>query len=127
MRRDELYIIHGKQYIDMTERLLQEADLAGMIGDREKRIGIKPNLVSASPASEGGTTHPEVVEGLIRYLQRHGFYNLAIMEGSWVGGRTEEGSEARAGRKTAGRRAFASARDGGQSGKISGKACERAG
>ena len=31
----------------MTERLLQEADLAGMIGDREKRIGIKPNLVSA--------------------------------------------------------------------------------
>ena len=77
----------------MTERLLQEADLAGMIGDREKRIGIKPNLVSASPASEGGTTHPEVVEGLIRYLQRHGFYNLAIMEGSWVGGRTEEAFE----------------------------------
>ena len=77
----------------MTERLLQEADLAGMIGDREKRIGIKPNLVSASPASEEGTTHPEVVEGLIRYLQRHGFYNLAIMEGSWVGGRTEEAFE----------------------------------
>ena len=75
--------------MEMTGRLLEEADLAGMIGDRGKRIGIKPNLVSPSPASEGATTHAEVVEGLIRYLQGYGFRNLAIMEGSWVGDRTE--------------------------------------
>ena len=76
--------------MEMTRRLLEAVDLAGMIGSRKKRIGIKPNLVSPSPADQGGTTHPEVVEGLIRYLQEHGFHNLAIMEGSWVGDRTED-------------------------------------
>lgn len=44
-----------------------------MIGDREKVIGIKPNLVAPVPAEDGGTTHPEVVEGLLQYLQEHGF------------------------------------------------------
>ena len=76
--------------MEMTRRLLEAVDLAGMIGSRKKRIGIKPNLVSPSPADQGGTTHPEVVEGLIRYLQEYGFHNLAIMEGSWVGDRTED-------------------------------------
>lgn len=44
-------------------------------------------------AAEGGTTHPEVVEGLIRYLQANGFQDLTIMEGSWVGDKTEESFE----------------------------------
>jgi len=69
MKKNEILIINGKNYKEITQVLLKEADLASMIGDRKKRIGIKPNLVSASVASEGATTHPEVVEGLIEYLQ----------------------------------------------------------
>ena len=49
------------------------------------RIGIKPNLVAPMEAYWGGTTHPEVVAGIVEYLQEKGFSNLVIMEGSWVG------------------------------------------
>ena len=54
------------------------------------RIGIKPNLVAPMDASWGGTTHPEVVAGIVEYLQEKGFSNLVIMEGSWVGDRTSD-------------------------------------
>lgn len=86
--KKEILVLYGEDYKEMTLRILEEADLAGQIGDRRKRIGIKPNLVSAVPASEGATTHPEVVEGLLVYLKEHGFENLVLMEGSWVGEKT---------------------------------------
>lgn len=89
MEKNEILVIYGKEYKKMTMELLKEADLAGRIGSREKRIGIKPNLVSPVPASEGATTHPEVVEGLLQYLKEQGFGNIVIMEGSWVGEKTE--------------------------------------
>lgn len=89
MQKNEIFVIYGDEYVKMTKKLLEEADLAGMIGEKEKRIGIKPNLVSPVLAEEGATTHPEVVEGLLQYLKEHGFYNIAIMEGSWVGEKTE--------------------------------------
>lgn len=93
MKQNEILVIYGKNYTTLARQLLEEAHLAEMIGDREKVIGIKPNLVAPVPAEDGGTTHPEVVEGLIQYLQEHGFRNLRIMEGSWVGDRTEESFE----------------------------------
>lgn len=86
--KNEILVIYGKEYQRMTYHLLEEADLASRIGDRKKRIGIKPNLVSPVPASEGATTHTEVMEGLLSYLQDHGFEDLTMMEGSWVGART---------------------------------------
>ena len=57
------------------------------------RIGIKPNLVAPMEAYWGGTTHPEVVAGIVEYLQEKGFFNLVIMEGSWVGDKTSESYE----------------------------------
>lgn len=90
MKKNEIIAIYGEEYTKMTRALLEEAGLAGMIGDKGKRIGIKPNLVSPVPASKGATTHPEVVEGLLQYLQEHDFQNIAILEGAWVGARTEE-------------------------------------
>lgn len=90
MKKEELFVIYGTEYQKLTKEILEAADLAGQIQDREKVIGIKPNLVAPVPAEDGGTTHPEVVEGLIQYLQEHGFRKLKIMEGSWVGDRTEE-------------------------------------
>ncbi len=62
MEKNEILVIYGTDYIGMTKEILEEADLAGQIGDRKKRIGIKPNLVAAVPASKGATTHPEVLE-----------------------------------------------------------------
>ncbi|MDO5132956.1 MAG: DUF362 domain-containing protein [Eubacteriales bacterium] len=85
-----IWKIYGTEYKEMTRTLLAAADLAGRIGDRKLRVGIKPNLVVASPAEFGGTTHPEVVAGIVEYLQEHGFENLVIAEGSWVGDRTEQ-------------------------------------
>jgi uncharacterized protein (DUF362 family) len=58
------------------------------------RIGIKPNLVVAKPASSGATTHPEIVAGVIEYLQEHGYQNIEVLEGSWVGDMTSRAYEA---------------------------------
>ena len=72
-------------------RLLETAGLEELLpSDRASLIGIKPNLVVARPAHEGGTTHPEIVEGIIRFLTRLGYRNLMIVEGSWVGDRTSQ-------------------------------------
>ena len=56
-------------------------------------IAIKPNLVTPSPASFGATTHPEVVAGIIEFLQERGYNNIVIAEGAWVGDKTEEAFE----------------------------------
>ena len=93
MNRNEIIVIHGEDIVAMTRRLLEEADLASMIGEQRKRIGIKPNLVGAYPAEDGATTHPAIVEELIRYLQENGFRDITILEGSWVGDRTEDAFE----------------------------------
>ena len=93
MEKNEIAIIYGTDYQRMTRDLLASCDLASLIGDRRKRIGIKPNLVAAIPAEEGATTHPEMVAGLIGYLQDAGFSDIRILEGSWVGDKTSEAFE----------------------------------
>ncbi len=90
MENTEILAIYGKDYKDMTKKLLEEACLASRIPDKECRIGIKPNLVSPSDPSRGATTHPEIVEGIIEYLQERGFHDLVMLEGSWVGDKTED-------------------------------------
>lgn len=93
IERNQIWKLYGTRYKDMTVQLLNETDLAGLIGDRKTRIGIKPNLVVASPAEFGGTTHTEVVAGIIEYLQANKFENIVIAEGSWVGDRTAQAYE----------------------------------
>ena len=111
MEKNQIYIKCGTAYTQMTKELLMACDLAGEIrkkferctkrnysgvpetqNEREHtmRIGIKPNLVAPMEAYWGGTTHPEVVSGIVEYLQENGFLNLVIMEGSWVGDKTSE-------------------------------------
>ena len=72
---------------DFVEKQNSEFGLYNM------RIGIKPNLVAPMEAYWGGTTHPEVVAGIVEYLQEKGFSKLVIMEGSWVGDKTSESYE----------------------------------
>ncbi len=90
MNKQDILVIHGEDGKKMARRLCEEAALSSLIGDRGAAIGIKPNLVSAYPAEMGGTTHPEVVEGIVEYLLAEGFGNITIMEGSWVGDETKE-------------------------------------
>lgn len=93
MEENQIYIKCGTQYTAMTKELLAQCRLGKLIGDRKRRIGIKPNLVSPTEASFGATTHPEIVAGIIEYLKEQGFRNLAMMEGSWVGDKTAEAYE----------------------------------
>ena len=88
MERNDILIVHGTNYKEMAMQILERADLAGLIGDRNKRIALKPNLVVNKAPSEGATTHGEIVEGVLEYLLDHGFKNLSVMESSWVGERT---------------------------------------
>lgn len=90
MKKNQIFKIYGEDYLQMTKDLLQECHLEEMIGDKKLRIGIKPNLVSPSEASWGATTHPEIVAGVIEYLQERGFRNIVMLEGSWVGDKTAE-------------------------------------
>jgi len=90
MDTNEILVVYGSDISEMAIALAREARLAELIGDRSRRIGIKPNLVTAKPASSGATTHPEIAAGLISYLKENGFNNMAILEGAWTGGSTAE-------------------------------------
>ena len=90
MEKEELLLIHGTEYKEMTKEILYAAGLEAQIGARDKKIGIKPNLVAPSEAFLGATTHPEIVAGIIEYLQEAGFQNIIMLEGSWVGDKTRE-------------------------------------
>lgn len=90
MEKNEILLVHGENPFEMAKTLAEKAGLSGLIGDKKKSIGIKPNLVLASPAWEGATTHPQIVAGLIEYLRAEGFTDIKILEGAWVGARTKD-------------------------------------
>ncbi len=90
MKKDELYVQYGTAYKEMTKQLLEKINVAEMIGDTQKLIGIKPNLLGPIPAEEGATTHPEVVAGIIEYCREHDFTQLVVLESSWVGDKTSD-------------------------------------
>ncbi len=74
---------------EMTRNLLDTASLKDSLPpDRGCVIGLKPNLVVSQPAERGATTHPEIVEGTIQYLQGLGYSSIVILEGAWVGDST---------------------------------------
>ena len=89
MNPTEIHTIYGSDPLYMTQTLLSHIAIEREL-TLDMQIGIKPNLVLASPAVSGATTHPEIVEGIIRYLQSKGFHRLIILEGSWVGANTRE-------------------------------------
>mgnify|MGYP004528544311 FL=1 len=82
-----IYEIYGSNAYEMTIALMNAADIASRI-PKGASIALKPNLVVAADPDSGATTHPGVLSGAIEYLQQHGFENICVMEGSWVGDRT---------------------------------------
>lgn len=93
MKNNEILVIYGQNMAEMADALARRADLAALIGERKSRIGLKPNLVLDAPASDGATTHVEMAEGLVDYLQGEGFCDITILEGAWVGAKTARAFE----------------------------------
>ena len=102
MKKNDLYMISGTEYKEMTKEILAQSDLWAEIkkkADQKQKdadqmlIGIKPNLVSPTEASYGATTHPEIVAGIIEYLQERSCQHIVMLESSWVGDKTSESME----------------------------------
>lgn len=88
MEKNEIHVIYGSSPKSMVLELLQKIKPETDIKP-EMLIGIKPNLIVAKPSTEGATTSPEIVSGVIEYLQGKGFKNIIILESSWVGDNTK--------------------------------------
>lgn len=84
----KIYEVFGTDAHEMTISLMQAANVAGMI-PKGASIALKPNLVLAGEPESGATTHPGVLSGCIAYLQGEGFSDISVIEGSWVGDRTD--------------------------------------
>ncbi|NLW07979.1 MAG: DUF362 domain-containing protein [Clostridia bacterium] len=83
----KLIVTYGEDVQKMTKEVLEKAELEKMI-PKGARIGIKPNLVVAKPASSGATTSPAIISALIEYLQEYGNSDILILESSWIGDHT---------------------------------------
>ncbi len=77
-----------------VDRVLEQclSDLGGM--ERFVRPGqtvvIKPNITANAPASSGGTTHVELVEAIVRQVQRCAPARVIVAEGTQAFGTTLE-------------------------------------
>ena len=79
-----LVVNYGKDWIKTTYETLAASDIGAYLKPGLS-VSIKPNLVVPQPASNGATTHPEVVEGIIQFLKDFGVQNISIIENSAVG------------------------------------------
>jgi len=82
-----LVVAYGKEISKNTYDTLGASDISSYLS-ADFRVSIKPNLVVPGPASNGAITHPEVVDGIIRYLKDFGVGKIKIIESSWVGDST---------------------------------------
>jgi len=88
-----IVVTYGSDIIKTTIETLEASDIGTYLKPTD-RVAIKPNLVVARPANGGATTHPEVVEGIILFLQAFGVRDIQIIEGSWVGDCTKRAYKA---------------------------------
>ena len=61
--RQDIYVTYGTDAGAMAKAVLSAAEVAAAVPDRDALIGLKPNLVLASPAGLGATTHLEMAAG----------------------------------------------------------------
>jgi len=87
MKSEELYVAYGTDARQLATDLLQAANVASELTS-QMHVLLKPNLVMARKASSGITTHPELAEGVIRFLLDTGVQKITIAESSWTGGDT---------------------------------------
>ena len=92
MQKNQLVINYGDQAKKMVKELLKKIKIEDELESNDL-IALKPNLINATKSDQGATTDPEIVKGVIEYLQAKGFNNLMIIEGSWVGADTDKAFE----------------------------------
>jgi uncharacterized protein (DUF362 family) len=83
-----IVLTYGKNITENTFEALNISDI-GTYLNADFSVSIKPNLVVPGPASNGATTHPEVVEGIILFLKEYGIKKIKIIESSWLGASTK--------------------------------------
>jgi len=83
-----LVITYGSDITKNTYDTLVASDISAYL-KADFAVSLKPNLVVPGPASNGAVTHPEVVDGVIRYLKDFGVTRIKIIESSWVGDSTK--------------------------------------
>ncbi|MCL2016459.1 MAG: DUF362 domain-containing protein [Defluviitaleaceae bacterium] len=79
---------YGKDWAKTTYETLSASDISSYLR-ADMAVALKPNLVNATHPSEGATTHPEVLEGIIQFLQDFGVRQIKIMESSAIGNSTK--------------------------------------
>jgi uncharacterized protein (DUF362 family) len=84
MNKEKIYINYGKDIEQMTIDLMDKVNVSQDLKS-DMNIIIKPNLVNTTPAEKGATSHVEIVEGIVKYLQNIRIFDISIAEGSWVG------------------------------------------
>lgn len=89
MKKDKILCWYGKDPFEAGKALMESSGV-WKNWSLSDHIGLKPNLVVSKKASSGATTHPEFCAGIITFLQENGFHTISILEGSWVGDRTEQ-------------------------------------
>ena len=83
---DEIAVVKNKGNIASAVR--ESIDLMGGVGkyiQRGDKVCIKPNLCMDKPNSTGVTTHPAVVESLVRMAWEAGARDVVIGDGTTVG------------------------------------------
>ena len=83
-----IVITYGSDITKNTYDTLAASDINSYL-KAEYEVSLKPNLVVPGPASNGAVTHPEVVDGVIRYLKDFGVVQIKIIESSWIGDSTK--------------------------------------
>jgi len=83
-----IVITYGNEIVKNTYDTLAASDIGSYL-KADMAVSIKPNLVVPCPPSDGATTHPEIVEGIILFLRDFGVARIKIIESSWVGDSTK--------------------------------------
>jgi len=84
-----LVINYGREITKNTYDALAASDIGDYL-DASFTVSLKPNLVVPGPASNGAVTHPELTEGVIRFLKDFGIKRIKIIESSWIGDCTKQ-------------------------------------
>jgi len=79
-----IVINYGNNITQNTYESLKASDIHTYLR-HDYNVALKPNLVNSNPASDGATTHPEVVEGIILFLKEYGVKSISIIESSAIG------------------------------------------
>ena len=86
----DIYLGHGSDCGELTDKLLYEADIKSRVPQNAKVV-IKPNLVTPTKPEHGATTHVGIVESIVRYLKENcRVASITIAEGAWIGADTAE-------------------------------------